>query len=370
MIWSLAATLAKTLPGEPAHRLAVKSLAAGLGPDHRNRLKSDRLMTQVAGIECANPLGLAAGFDKNAECMVGALKLGFGFVEVGTITPKAQPGNPKPRVFRLAADGAVINRYGFNNDGIDPARARLDAYRLKTNGGIIGVNIGANKDAKDRVADYYTTAYHLAVYADYITVNVSSPNTPGLRGLQEPHVLKNVLDAAKSGMTDAGHLRPIFLKIAPDLDDQGLIDAIDTAQSAELSGMIISNTTIARPSTLTHPYKAQAGGLSGQPLLVPSSIMLAKAAAHLNASSSLSNFPLIAAGGVSSAHTAYLKILLGASLVQVYTALAIHGPDLPKTIISGLDQLLAQDGYDHVDDARGAIPDIDAALRHVGIPRV
>ncbi len=367
MIWSLAAKLAKTLPGEPAHQLAVKSLAAGIGPDRRRQLSFGRLKTQIAGIDVSNPVGLAAGFDKNAECMNGALNLGFGFVEVGTITPKPQPGNPKPRVFRLPSDGAVINRYGFNNEGMDRAFSRLDAYRTSNSKGIVGVNIGANKDADDRVADYYTTAYRLATHADYVTVNVSSPNTPGLRGLQESHVLKDVLDAAKAGMADAGAVRPLFLKIAPDLDDQGLTDAVDVALDAALSGMIISNTTIARPAGLTHRHKTETGGLSGQPLLIPSSIMLAKAAAHLKESSHTHALPLIAAGGVSSPESAYLKILLVVSLVQVYTALAIHGPDLPHTIISGLDQLLAKDGYAHIDDACGVIPDIDTALMHVGL---
>ena len=367
MIWSLAASLAKTLPGEPAHRLAVASLARGIGPDYRSDLTSDRLKISVAGLDLANPLGLAAGFDKNAEAITGALKLGFGMVEVGTITPKPQPGNPKPRVFRLSSDGAVINRYGFNNEGMDAAKSRLKTYRASGFGGIVGVNIGANKDADDRVQDYQQTAYHLAALADYVTVNVSSPNTPGLRGLQEAHVLKEVLDAAQSGMKEAASTGPRFLKIAPDLDDQGLFDALDVALSARLSGIIISNTTIARPDSLTHHHKSQAGGLSGKPLLLPSSQMVMKAAQYLKANKATSKLPIIAAGGVHNAESAYLKIVLGASLVQVYTALAIEGPNLPSKIIRGLDQWLQRDGHKTVQDAVGAIPDWDAALHHLGM---
>ena len=367
MIWSLAASLTKMLPGELAHRLAVKSLANGIGPDYRNALASDRLKISVAGLDFANPLGLAAGFDKNAEAMAGALKLGFGFVEVGTITPKPQPGNPKPRVFRLSADGAVINRYGFNNDGMQAALIRLERYRKSPLAGLVGVNIGANKDAEDRVADYYKTAYHLSGLADYVTVNVSSPNTPGLRGLQEAHVLKGVLEAAQSGMKDASAKRPLFLKIAPDLDDQGLIDVLDVALSAQLDGMIISNTTIARPDQLTHHHRTEQGGLSGKPLLLPSSQMLMKAAQYLHAAKAFQKLPLIAAGGVHNAESAYLKILLGASLVQVYTALAIEGPQLPQKIIKGLDHLLVRDGYDNLKQAVGAAPDWEEAIHRANI---
>ena len=367
MIWSLAASLAKSLPGEAAHRLAVVSLARGIGPDYRKAVQSERLKTSVAGLDFENPIGLAAGFDKNAEAMTGALKLGFGFVEVGTITPKPQPGNPKPRVFRLPSDGAVINRYGFNNDGMHAALKRLQAYRQSGFAGVVGVNIGANKDAEDRVEDYYKTAYHLAGLADYVTVNVSSPNTPGLRGLQEADILREVLNAAQSGMKDSASPRPLFLKIAPDLDDQGLHDALDVALTEKLDGVIISNTTIARPDSLTHYHKSEQGGLSGQPLLLPSSQILMKAVHYLNAKNAFKALPLIAAGGVSSPQSAYLKILLGASLVQIYTALAIEGPQLPSKIIAGLDALLSKDGYRNLSDAIGTIPDLNSALKHVDI---
>ena len=367
MIWSLVAGLAKTLPGELAHRLGVIVLAKGIGPDYRNTLHSDRLKTSVAGIKFPNPLGLAAGFDKNAEAMKGALKLGFGSVEVGTITPKAQFGNPKPRVFRLSSDGAVINRYGFNNDGMNVAHTRLKTYRQSGFNGVVGVNIGANKDADDRIADYYKSAFHLSSLSDYVTVNVSSPNTPGLRGLQEAKMLKDVLDAAQSGMKDAGAVKPLFLKIAPDLDDKGLYEVLEVAIDAKLDGMIISNTTIARPENLTHHYRYQEGGLSGKPLLVPSSQMLLKAAQYLKKINTFNSLPLIAAGGVYNANVAYLKILLGASLVQIYTALAIEGPDLPMRIIGGLDQMLADDKHQSINDARASVTDLEDAMRHVGL---
>jgi dihydroorotate dehydrogenase len=367
LIWSIAAPLARALPGELAHRLAVASLACGIGPDYRHDLKSDRLKLRIAGINFDNPLGLAAGFDKDAEAMRGALKLGFGFVEVGTITPKAQPGNPKPRVFRLTSDGAVINRYGFNNDGMNNAVGRLAAFRQSHFNGIVGVNIGANKDSDDRVADYHKTAHHLSGHADYVVVNVSSPNTPELRSLQEVDMLKKVLDAAKAGMKDANTVRPLFLKIAPDLDDRGLHDVLDVAVSAHLSGMIISNTTVARPDTLTHHHKEQVGGLSGRPLLMPSSAMVLKATRYLKSLKRGDDLALIAAGGVYSAESAYLKILLGASLVQVYTAISLEGFQLPAQIIRGLDDLLVRDGHKSVEAARGSIPDLDEALRHVGL---
>lgn len=348
MIWSLAAQVARLLPGEAAHRLAVRSLAMGIGPTYPVGQVNQRLQTNVAGINFPNPIGLAAGFDKNAEAMTGSLKLGFGFTEVGTITPKGQPGNPKPRVFRLPSDGAVINRYGFNNQGMEKAAARLAQYRKAASNGIIGVNIGANKDSDDRINDYFLTAKRLAQYADYITVNVSSPNTPGLRGLQEPEFLKNVLKAAKdgatSGVTSGQASRPIFLKIAPDLDHDGLIAAIKVALDEGCAGMIIANTTISRPDGLTHLHKNQAGGLSGQPLLALSSEMLFAATQHLTAMGASDDLPIIAVGGVDTANTAYFKLLLGASLVQIYSGLALKGPTLPRNVLDGLETLFKRDG--------------------------
>lgn len=359
MIWSLAETLARTLPGETAHRLAVVCLAHGIAPK-RTAAPHPVLATQFAGMDLANPIGLAAGFDKDAEAMAGALGIGFGFVEVGTITPKPQPGNPRPRVFRLHEDDAVINRYGFNNGGMAAAARRLDRFRRQnTGGGIVGVNIGANKDSPDRIADYHETACALAPFADYITVNVSSPNTPGLRGLQQAEELNAVLNAAAEGMKAAGAVRPLVLKIAPDLDESGLHEALDVALDHDLAAVIIANTTISRPSTLKSGFCNEAGGLSGKPLFDLSTRMLAQAALILKG-----RLPLIAAGGVDNAATAYAKILVGASLVQLYTGLAIKGVLLPSQITAGLAAMLVHDGYASVDDAVGTMDDPDKAISH------
>lgn len=386
MIWPLAARLARQLPGEAAHRLAVKSLALGVGPKFP-AAAHPAMATTVAGLEFSNPLGLAAGFDKNAEAISGALALGFGFTEVGTITPQSQPGNPKPRVFRLPGDGAVINRYGFNNDGMARAGQRLARYRKRpvsggpqsggpqsggpksgvaVSGGIVGVNIGANKDSADRVQDYHLTAESLAQYADYLTVNVSSPNTPGLRGLQEPEFLNEVLAATTSGMVAAGHRRPVMLKIAPDLDRDGVIAAVDVALAHGCGGIVISNTTISRPE-LTDAHRDQAGGLSGRPLMALSSEVLSLARQHLSSIGASADLPIIAAGGVDSATTAYIKLLLGASLVQVYTALALHGPTLPAQILTGLADWFDRDGVTGLDDLKNSSLSYLDACRHCGV---
>ena len=367
MIWSAASALTRVLPGEAAHRLAVKSLDYGLAPTTDNACHGDLLKRSVAGLDFVNPLGLAAGFDKNAEAIKGALGLGFGFTEVGTITPKPQPGNPKPRVFRLPQDGAVINRYGFNNEGMHAASQRLAAYRNHKNHahskGILGVNIGANKDSADRVADYHLTAAHLSPFADYMTVNVSSPNTPGLRGLQEPQFLKDVIRAAMAGMTDACSKRPLMLKIAPDLDDEGLIAALDTALLEGCSGIIIANTTISRPDYLKHPSKSEQGGLSGDPVFELSNKMLFRAAQHLTSQGQFNQLPMIAVGGVSSPETALIKLRLGASLVQFYTSLALKGPLLPKMILDGLASLLKADGLSCLDDLNAPVDHFEDAFR-------
>ena len=365
MIWSAASALARLLPGEAAHRLAVKTLDFGIAPKTDNACYGKLLARTVAGLDFVNPLGLAAGFDKNAEAIKGALGLGFGFTEVGTITPKPQPGNPKPRVFRLPQDNAVINRYGFNNDGMEQAGRRLAAYRQNPVHGIVGVNIGANKDSADRVADYYTTAAHLSPYADYMTVNVSSPNTPGLRGLQEPQFLKEVIKAALSGMAEAGSSVPLMLKIAPDLDDTGLIAALNTALKEGCSGMIIANTTISRPQNLTHPSKGEAGGLSGAPVFSLSNQMLHRAATYLEAEGEFKNLPIIAVGGVSSAETAWVKLRLGASLVQCYTSLALEGPLLPQIIVDGLAQKMKQEGLNSIDDLPHPVANAQDAFKNL-----
>ena len=363
MIWSAASQLARLLPGEAAHRLAVKTLDYGIAPKTDNGGYGQLFNRNIAGIDFINPLGLAAGFDKNAEAIKGALGLGFGFTEVGTITPKPQPGNPKPRVFRLPEDGAVINRYGFNNEGMVAAGKRLAAYRHNPVQGVVGVNIGANKDSSDRVADYHATALHLAAHADYMTVNVSSPNTPGLRGLQEPQFLKEVINAALSGMAEAGAIRPLMLKIAPDLDESGLIAALDTALEEGCSGIIIANTTISRPEGLINPAKDETGGLSGAPVFALSNQMLHRAASHLMAEGQFQALPIIAVGGVSSAETAWIKLRLGASLVQCYTSLALQGPLLPQMILDGLAQKMKSEGLGSMDDLPPPVRDMDDAFK-------
>ncbi len=361
MIWTAASALARHLPGEAAHRLAVNCLKLGIAPKQDNDHFGEVLRCRVAGLDFPNPLGLAAGFDKNAEAIAGALRLGFGFAEVGTITPKPQPGNPKPRVFRLPEDGAVINRYGFNNNGMEAAALRLAAYRKNPTRGILGVNIGANKDAVDRVADYHLTASHLSAYADYLTVNVSSPNTPGLRGLQEPQFLKDVIRAALSGMAEAGVQKPLMLKIAPDLDQDGLIAALDTAQAEGCSGIIIANTTISRPQGLHHPSQHETGGLSGRPLFDLSNRMLHQAALHLAAEKK--PLPIIAVGGVASAKDALIKLRLGASLVQIYTSLALQGPLLPQRILSDLADEFSKAGTTVASGLGKPVKTFDQAFR-------
>jgi dihydroorotate dehydrogenase len=358
--------LVRQLPAEAAHLMAVKALVMGIGPKSPAPRISSRLATEVAGLSFANPIGLAAGFDKNAEAIKGALDLGFGFVEVGTITPKPQLGNPKPRVFRLPIDGGVINRYGFNNDGMVAVSRRLAAYRKtdrRAAQAIIGVNIGANKDSADRVHDYLLTAKKLSQYADYIAVNVSSPNTPGLRGLQQSSLLKEVLKATQEGMALGGGVRPLMLKIAPDLDHNNLEAIIETALDEGCQGLIIANTTISRPDHLRSPNRHQAGGLSGRPLLMLSSQMLAASRFHLKAMKAEDKLPIIAAGGVDSPEAAYVKLLLGASLVQIYTGLVLKGPQLPAKIATGLATLLNRDGVKTLDEVRGSFSSFEQASR-------
>ncbi len=305
---------------------------------------ADRQMqTGCAGLEFSNPLGLAAGFDKNAEAVSGALKLGFGHIEVGTITPLPQPGNPRPRVFRLKSDNAVINRYGFNSQGMEAAARRLGRLRITAQAGIIGVNIGANKTSTDKFDDYYKTAHRLAPLADYLTINISSPNTEGLRDLQHDDSLMRTIAAARGGMQDAGASQPVFVKLAPDLSGRQLASSLEIALSAGISGFILTNTTIDRPEGLMSAHKDQPGGLSGAPLHDKSLDMLAQAASHLE-TTGVADIPLIGVGGIGSAIQAYARLLAGASLVQIYTALALQGPQLVAEILSGLEQMAASEG--------------------------
>ncbi len=314
----LGAALLRRLDPEAAHRLAVR--AAQVMP-RRPASADPVLATSAFGLNFPNPLGLAAGFDKNAEAVDGLLGMGFGFVEAGGVTPKPQPGNPKPRVFRLPADGAVINRYGLNSDGMDAVAARLAARRRT---GIVGVNLGPNKDSVDRTADFVTLIARLAPLADYLSVNISSPNTPGLRDLQEADALSRLMQAAMEA-ADKAAMRgrtPILFKIAPDLDDAALEAILAAALRHRIDGLIIANTTVARPSALRSPsaLTAQTGGLSGRPVFAPSTVMLAKAWLRVGG-----KLPLIGVGGVDSTGAALAKIEAGATLLQLYTGLIYKG---------------------------------------------
>ena len=351
-----------------SHRLAIAALRSGMAP----RVSAPRLAVEVAGIVFDNPLGLAAGFDKDAKCPDGALGLGFGHVEIGTVTPIAQPGNLRPRVFRLRADGGIINRYGFNNDGAERIGARLEARALRLGGrgggarsrvtrrGVVGINIGANKTNESPIDDYRKAAAVLGPYADYITLNISSPNTPGLRSLQSPHWIEEVVGAARRGLGEAGCKPPVFVKLAPDLLPGELEAIAQTATQVGVAALVATNTTVGRPDDLVSRHRHETGGLSGAPLFWRSTRALATLASGLPA-----NGPaLIAAGGVARGWQAYAKILAGASLVQLYTALALDGPGLPLRIMRDLDRILRSDGHATVAQARGRELDARKAIDH------
>jgi len=334
------------LDPETAHRLTVKALALGLAPP-APPVRDKRLETSVLGLDFANPLGMAAGFDKHGEAMVGVLGLGFGFVEVGTITPRPQPGNPRPRVFRLVEDSAVINRYGFNSRGHAYAAARLAAWRAEHEGkgGIVGVNLGANKDSADRAEDYAAGLRAFAGLADYFVINISSPNTPGLRELQGRAALADLLARLGAARSDEA---PLLLKIAPDLSGQDREDIAEVALDGGIDGLIISNTTIERPAGLISRQAGEAGGLSGRPLFAPSTRLLADMYRLTGG-----RLALIGVGGIASGRDAYDKILAGASLVQLYSALVFEGPALVPRVLRELADLLKADGYAHLSDAVG-----------------
>lgn len=318
----LAASLLRRLDAEDAHRSTVAVLK--LLPLPTPAPDDPRLAVRAFGLDFPNPLGLAAGFDKNAEVPDALLAFGFGFVEVGTLTPLAQPGNPRPRAFRLEEDRAVVNRYGFNNDGHAKAHARLKARRGQP--GVVGVNVGANKDSPDRIADYVRGVEGFADVASYFAINVSSPNTPGLRDLQEPAVLDELLAHVLEARERSAQ-RPILLKIAPDLSLSQLDAIVRVARERRIDGMIVSNTTLARPSSLASALAKEPGGLSGAPLFDLSTSMLAATFLRVEG-----QFPLIGVGGVDGPKTAFAKIEAGASLVQLYTALVYEGPGLVTRI--------------------------------------
>lgn len=335
---------------EDAHGWALRGLKWGLGP--RDDQPDDPILAvTIAGLELSNCVGLAAGFDKNAEVPDAMLAAGFGFVEAGTVTPMAQAGNPRPRLFRLSEDRAVINRMGFNNGGLEPFARRLSARR--TRGGVVGANIGANKDASDRIQDYVTGLTRLWGLSDYFTANISSPNTPGLRALQTKAALEELLgrlaETRAALRIASGADYPIFLKVAPDLEDGEVEAIVLTVVGAGLDAIIVSNTTIARPETLTSRFAAESGGLSGAPLLAPSTAVLARF--HAAAAGRVA---LIGAGGVADGAGAYAKIRAGARAVQLYSALVYGGPGLVTRIKRDLAARLRADGFAAVEDAIGA----------------
>ncbi|MCW1951289.1 MAG: quinone-dependent dihydroorotate dehydrogenase [Octadecabacter sp.] len=323
---------------ETAHGLALKALNTGLGPSS-GAVTSERLHCTLAGLDLPNPVGLAAGFDKNATALAALGRTGFGFLEVGAATPLPQEGNPRPRLFRLTQDEAAINRFGFNNEGMEPIARRL-AGRPK--GRIVGLNLGANKTSDDRASDFARVLAHCGAHVDFATVNVSSPNTEKLRDLQG----KDALAALLGGVMDANVAGiPVFLKIAPDLTDNDLQDVADVVGTSGISAVITTNTTLSRDG-LTSVHRSEAGGLSGQPLFEKSTRILAKL-------STLTDVPLIGVGGIGSAEQAYAKIRAGASAVQFYTALVYGGISLAGEVAQGLDDLLARDGFANVADAVG-----------------
>ncbi|MBR0790748.1 quinone-dependent dihydroorotate dehydrogenase [Bradyrhizobium manausense] len=337
------------LDPEDAHRLAIQGLR--FLPPVKSRPDDPKLAVRAFGLNFPNPIGMAAGFDKSAEVPDALLRLGFGFVEIGSVTPKPQAGNPRPRLFRLERDEAVINRMGFNNDGADVALRRLAARAA--NGGLVGVNVGANKDSPDRVADYVKLIETFAPVASYFTVNVSSPNTPGLRNLQEGTLLDDllgrVIDARERVRQKAGDT-PVLLKIAPDLSLAQLDDVVQVARSRRVDGMIVSNTTIARPSTLREEMRSkEQGGLSGRPLFRLSTRMVAETYVRVEGA-----FPLIGVGGIDSGGAALTKIRAGASLVQLYSSLVYKGLGLVDEIKRDLSSTLLRTGRDSLSEIVGA----------------
>lgn len=335
------------MDGEDAHLLTIRLLKAwpssvpGFGPAPK---QDARLAQKVFGLDFPNPLGLAPGFDKNAEVPDAMLRLGFGFVEVGTLTPLPQAGNPRPRLFRLAEDRAVINRMGFNNGG---QRAALRRLGQRKQAGIVGINIGANKDSADRAADYVAGIAVFSDVADYITVNISSPNTPGLRGLQSAAELEQLLARLNAARATQARKPPMLLKIAPDLRDDELADIASCCSGGAVDGVIISNTTLSRPG-LSSRHAGEAGGLSGRPLRALATRQLAKF--HLMTKGLI---PLIGAGGVEDADSALEKIRAGASLVQVYSALVYKGPGLVAEVLAGISQQMDAQGLASLADLRG-----------------
>lgn len=329
---------------ETAHGLSIRALQSGLAP-LPGPVTSPRLATTLAGMTLPNPVGLAAGYDKNATALKPLSRAGFGFLEVGAATPRPQPGNPKPRLFRLTEDRAAINRFGFNNDGMEAIATRL-ATRQQTSVPI-GLNLGANKDSPDRATDFARVLARCGPHVDFATVNVSSPNTEKLRDLQGRAALTALLQGVMDTRASLARPIPIFLKIAPDLTDSDLAEIAEVALAANLAGIIATNTTLSRDG-LRSPHRSETGGLSGEPLFEKSTRTLARLS-YLTGG----NLPLIGVGGISTPEQAWEKIRAGATAVQVYTAMVYEGLSLIPRLASGLDQLAAQSGFARVTDATG-----------------
>lgn len=332
------------LDPEAAHGWAIKALKAGLVP-LPGPVSTPRLATDLAGMALPNPVGLAAGFDKNAEAVGALMRAGFGFIEIGAATPRPQPGNPKPRLFRLSEDRAVINRFGFNNEGMEAITARL-ARRPK--GIPVGLNLGANKDSTDRAADFARVLAHAGPHVDFATVNVSSPNTEKLRDLQGRAALEALLAGVIETRAGLARQIPVFLKIAPDLSADELAEIAEVALTSGIDGVIATNTTLSREG-LKSAHRGEAGGLSGAPLFEKSTHVLAQLSQLTDG-----KLPLIGVGGISSAEQAYQKIRAGASAVQIYSAMVYQGLSLAGEIARGLDRLLERDGFVSVAAAVGS----------------
>ncbi|MFD2206938.1 quinone-dependent dihydroorotate dehydrogenase [Kiloniella antarctica] len=346
----LVGPLIRLLDAEKAHTVTLWCLKKGLVPS-RKAVVDPVLKTQVWGREFSNPLGLAAGFDKNAEVVRPMISQGFGFTEVGSITPRAQAGNPKPRIFRLSEDKAVINRMGFNNAGVEAAAENLEALRQYPLSGLLGVNLGKNKDTAIALDDYEIGAKQLCHYADYMVINVSSPNTPGLRSLQDRKELEILIVGVQRVLREemGEKALPLVLKIAPDLTKEDKEDIAAVALELALDGLTITNTTIERPDTLKSKYCSETGGLSGAPLFDASTKVLFDMYRLTEG-----KIPLIGVGGISSGEQAYKKIRAGASLIQLYSALVYYGPPLVTEILEDLTKLIKHDGYQSVSEAVGA----------------
>jgi dihydroorotate dehydrogenase len=351
-LYPLIRPVLRRLPAEAAHRLTLKTLEAGLGRFLVARAAREPdpaiLAQRLWGRDVPNPIGLAAGFDKDGRAIEAMRGFGFGFVEIGTVTPRPQSGNPKPRVFRLDEDRAIINRMGFNSGGLDAVASRLSRRRPT---GIIGVNLGKNRDSVDAVEDYVEGIRRVAGLADYLVVNVSSPNTPGLRDLQRRENLASLLDTLLWARQQSSNSVPLLVKIAPDLTPEEREDIAAVVLEAGIDGLIVANTTVARPPNLVSRQGREAGGLSGAPLFAPSTTLLSEMYRLTQG-----RFPLIGVGGVASAADAYEKIRAGASLVQLYTALIFAGPALVTEIKRGLAGLLDAAGFASVAEAVGTAP--------------